>query len=247
MMRNAIEITLPVLNEERRLENGVRRTISFMNDQGLSNVKIVIADNGSSDRTEEIGNRLCREFPGMVSFLKVPRRGVGLTLQTSWMNSEADVVGYMDVDLATDLKHLPEVVSAFAKGDVAVVAGRRLGPGAVVENRTWVREITSRGFNLLLRSMCRVKLADGMCGFKFFRRQAALDIIQAETTCEGWFFCAELLVKCKWKNLKIMEIPVHWKDDSDSRVDLLSMVYRYFRELLRLCIEKRRWVRRYAT
>lgn len=247
MMRDSIEITLPVLNEERRLESGVRRLISFMNTQGLSNVNIVIADNGSSDRTEEIGNRLSLEYPGRVSFFKVPRRGVGLALQTSWKNSKAAIVGYMDVDLATDLKHLPEVVSAFEKGDVDVVAGRRLGPGAVVENRTWVRELTSRGFNFLLQRMCRVTLADGMCGFKFFRRQAALGIIQAETTCEGWFFCAELLVKCEWKRLKISEIPVHWKDDSDSRVDLLSTIYRYFRELIRLSMEKRRWVRAYAT
>jgi glycosyltransferase involved in cell wall biosynthesis len=199
------------------------------------------------DRTEEIGNRLCQEFPGLVSFIKIPRRGVGLALQTAWKNSKSDIVGYMDVDLATDLRHLTEVVLAFRNNKIDAVAGRRLGPGAVVKNRTWLRGLTSRGFNFLLRWMCRVNLIDGMCGFKFFRRQAALDIIRAETTCEGWFFCAELLVKCKWKGLAIKEIPVHWKDDSDSRVDLVSLIYRYICELLRLSMEKRRWVRIYAT
>lgn len=246
-MPEFIEITVPVLNEERRLDFGIRRTILFLNVHGLSNIKLVIADNGSTDRTEEIGNRLVREYPGKVEFLKVPRRGVGLALQKSWKESKADIVGYMDVDLATDLQHLLEVVSAFKNGDVDVVAGRRLGPGAVVENRTPLREITSRGFNFLLQWMCGVNLADGMCGFKFFKRQAALEVIRAETTCEGWFFCAELLVKCEWKRLRIVEIPVHWKDDSDSKVNLKRMVSRYLRELVRLSFEKRRWVRSYAS
>ena len=67
----------------------------------------MIADNGSTDKTEEIARKL-QSSHEEIEYLKLPRKGVGLALKTSWIFSTADIVGYMDLDLATALEHLKD-------------------------------------------------------------------------------------------------------------------------------------------
>ena len=100
------DITIPVLNEEATLEVQVKKLYAFLCEQfeDREQWKIVIADNGSTDNTRQIAETLCHMYPE-VRLVKVPERGVGLALKTSWLASEADMVGYMDLDLATDLRH----------------------------------------------------------------------------------------------------------------------------------------------
>lgn len=247
MSQQTVEITIPVLNEEFRLDKGVRTTIAFFEKQNLSQCSLIIADNGSTDKTEEIAQGLVAEFPGRVRYIKVPRKGVGLALRTSWTASSADIVGYMDVDLATDLKHLPEVIAEFGTQDVAVVSGSRLKKGALVENRTLVREITSRVFNTVVKLLLGVRFSDGMCGFKFLRRDHANRLIATGIDLDGWFFCTEILVKSEWLGIPVHELPVHWSDDADSRVKLARLTMAYLREIVRLSKERSAFKATYAA
>ncbi|HMR44034.1 MAG TPA: glycosyltransferase, partial [Saprospiraceae bacterium] len=116
------EVTIPVLNEQADLEKQVKKLHGFLSEnfpeKGLW--KIVIADNGSTDRTPEIAESLCRNFEE-IKLVKVPKRGVGLALKTSWRQSEADIVGYMDLDLATDLAHFKMVMDVLVRQDYDLV------------------------------------------------------------------------------------------------------------------------------
>lgn len=247
MSGKKLEITFPVLNEEHRLENGIKTTIAFFEKIGFSDYALTIADNGSSDKTEEIGNRLQGEYSSMVNYVKVPRRGVGLALRTSWTSATSEIVGYMDIDLATDLDHLSEVIELFRDPGVSVVCGSRLKPGARVENRTAIREITSRVFNSLLRVLLGVKFTDGMCGFKFLRTPLAKNLIASGIDLDGWFFCTEILVKSEWLGISVTEIPVHWTDGMDSKVRLAKVSFDYLNEIRRLMKEKKAWKAQHAS
>lgn len=222
-------MTIPVLNEEPTLERQVLVLHGFLKKHfpEKGQWRIVIADNGSTDRTFEIAESLAKKHPE-IQPLTVPRRGVGLALKHSWGQSQADMVGYMDLDLATDLPHFLEAYEAIAKNGYDLVYGTRLHPKAKVIGRSLKREISSRGFNFILRNYLGIKFSDGMCGFKWLRRDVYPQLYEAGANNDGWFFSTELLTIAEWKNLKIYELPVKWTDDvSSSRVKIGPLAKRY--------------------
>ncbi len=238
------DVTIPVLNEEATLAQNVGILHAFLGEHfpEKGQWRIVIADNGSTDRTPEIGRELMKNFPE-VAFIKVPKKGVGLALKTSWGQSNADIVGYMDLDLATDLRHFLEAYEAIAKKDYDIVYATRLHQRSKVIGRTLKREIASRVFNLLLKLYLGIRFSDGMCGFKFLKRSVYQPLYDGGAQNDGWFFSTELLTVSEWKNLKMYELPVTWTDDtSSSRVQVLPLAKRYIaamRELRRKKIQNR--------
>ena len=123
-----VDVMLPVFNEEHVLERSVRTLHLFLSDSLPQEWRIVIADNGSRDRTFEIDQRLEKELSN-VQALHIPEAGRGRALSRSWLASEADVLAYMDIDLSTDLDAFPALVSAVANQGYDIAAGTRLGSG----------------------------------------------------------------------------------------------------------------------
>lgn len=223
------DVTIPVLNEELTLERQVRILHGFLQQHFPQDGqwKIVIADNGSTDNTRHIAAALCDEMPE-IQLVRVPEKGVGLALKTSWSASKADMVGYMDLDLATDLQHFIQAYNALDTEGFDVVYGTRLNAKSRVIGRTIKREITSRVFNLILRSYLGIKFTDGMCGFKWLRREHVPTLIEGGAISNGWFFSTELLTVAEWKGLKICELPVIWRDDTtSSRVKIGRLAKQY--------------------
>ncbi|MCB0554512.1 MAG: glycosyltransferase [Phaeodactylibacter sp.] len=235
------DVTIPVLNEEATLDRNVRILHQFLMEHFPVNGqwRIVIADNGSTDRTLEIAQALSKSLPE-ITFVRVPEKGVGLALKTSWGQSQADIVGYMDLDLATDLPHFLEAYDALANQGYDIVYGSRLHPKARVINRPFKREVASRIFNLLLKLYLGVRFSDGMCGFKFLRRELYPILYEAGAQNNGWFFSTELLTTAEWLGLKIFELPVKWTDDvSSSRVEIIPLAKRYIQSMRELKKKKR--------
>ena len=125
----------------------------------------------------------------------------------------------MDVDLSTDLSAYPPLIEAIASDGAGLATGRRLGAGARVEQRRILREITSRGYNLLIALAFRPHFTDAQCGFKAISRQAAQQLLpQVENS--AWYFDTELLLLAERHGFRVAQIPVHWVDDPDSRVNV---------------------------
>jgi glycosyltransferase involved in cell wall biosynthesis len=228
-MSARIQVTFPVLNEEAMLASSIERTIAFCNQHKVEIHEFCIADNGSTDRTPEIGEMLAARYPNL-RYLRVGKRGFGLALKTAWDATDADFVGYMDVDLATDLRHLKEVSEHIACGDgYQLYLGSRLKSGASVRNRTLLRELTSRMFNQLLRMRLGVSFSDAMCGFKFIDRNLYRRLTEQFAFTDDWFFATQLAVRAEWLGAKILDMPVDWTDQPDSkssaRLVNLSMLY----------------------
>ena len=101
-----LNIVIPVLNEENDLKPGVETTLNYLKTTSWKDhFEITIADNGSTDKTEAIAKDLCDTYEN-VNYFKVSQRGVGLAFREAIKRNLCDIVGYMDVDLATDIKHL---------------------------------------------------------------------------------------------------------------------------------------------
>jgi glycosyltransferase involved in cell wall biosynthesis len=234
------DVTIPVLNEEATLERQVRILHQFLiaHFPEKGQWRIVIADNGSTDRTPQIAQQLSAAL-SEVAFVQVPERGVGLALKTSWGQSQADMVGYMDLDLATDLPHFLEAYEAIADKDFDIVYATRLHAKSQVVGRTLKREVASRVFNLLLKGYLGVGFSDGMCGFKFLKRAAYQKLYEGGARNNGWFFSTELLTVAEWLGMKIYELPVKWTDDAtSSKVQIIPLARRYWQDMKALKAKK---------
>jgi putative flippase GtrA len=214
-----VEIVIPVYNEEAGLEASIHRLHQYLSGRFPLTWVVTIADNASQDRTWGIACRLAGELPG-VRAVHLDKKGRGRALRATWMASTARVVAYMDVDLSTDLDALLPLVAPLLSGHSDVAIGTRLAPGSRVV-RGARREIISRSYNLILKTMLGNGFSDAQCGFKAIRAEVARALIPLVAD-EAWFFDTELLVLAEHNGLRIHEVPVDWVEDSDSRVDVAS-------------------------
>jgi len=234
MSLKSFEIVIPILNEEKTLAKNVGEVKKFLATlpEPWSATSLVIADNGSTDSTENISCRLAADLPG-VKYIRLSERGVGRALKQAWTASSADVVGYMDPDLATDLQHLPQAFAALQDG-ADIVYGSRLHRSSVVVGRTMKREMISRVFNTILKLYMGAKFSDGMCGFKFVRYSHVPMLLANGAESDGWFFATELLLVGQRLGLKLHELPVRWTDDPDSRVRVGKLTVEYLAAMRKL-------------
>ena len=138
----------------------------------------------------------------------------------------------MDVDLSTDLRALLPLVAPLLSGHSDVAIGSRLAHGAKVV-RGAKRELISRAYNTILRTVLRVRFSDAQCGFKAVRADTARELL-ADVRDDEWFFDTELLVRAQRRGLRIHEVPVDWVDDPDSRVDIVRTARADLRGVARL-------------
>jgi glycosyltransferase involved in cell wall biosynthesis len=226
-----IDIVVPVYNEAGVLEDSVRRLHQFLSAELPYAWRIVIADNASTDTTLSVARALAFEL-SHTTVLHLDRKGRGRALRAAWTASDAGVLGYMDVDLSTDLRALLPLVSALVSGHSEVAIGTRLAPGSRIV-RGAKRELISRCYNRLLRLGLRARFSDAQCGFKAIRADAAHELLPMIQD-QGWFFDTELLVLAQRRGLRIHEVAVDWIDDPDSRVDIVSTALTDLRGVLRL-------------
>lgn len=226
------EIILPVYNEERRLKQGVIKLYNFLKQKAPFPWQIVIVDNGSTDNTLSLAQELCSRLPNL-RLLHLDLKGRGRALKQAWLSSQAEFLGYMDIDLSTELGAIFKVAEAFSQGFPIVIGSRHLPQSEV--KRSLKRTILSRGYNLLLRVLFRAKFTDAQCGFKFLTREAVQELVpQVKDT--DWFFDTELLILAQRKGYRIAEVPVSWQEDPDSRVKVWKTVWRDIKGVVRMLL-----------
>lgn len=218
-----VEITVPVYNEEKELEKNIIVLHDFC-EKKLKEYEwhITIADNASNDNTPVIAANISKKYP-QIALYRLEQKGRGRAIKRVWSQSQADYCVYMDLDLSTDLVHLPNLLGALKKGfDIAI--GSRLAQGARVEGRTLLREITSRALNFLfIKLFFNTHFTDAQCGFKAVTRSVVEELIPVIKD-NNWFFDGELLIVAEKSGYKIFEEPVHWVDNPGSTVRLISTI-----------------------
>ena len=146
-----VEIVVPVYNEAEHLVERVTELRRYLDESFPFRALVTLVDNASTDETFDLASRLAAVTPG-VAAVHLPRKGRGHALRTAWSTSVAEVVAYMDVDLSTSLSALLPLVAPLLSGHRDVATGTRLARGSNVVRGT-KRELISRSYNLLLRSI----------------------------------------------------------------------------------------------
>lgn len=237
MGKISVEITVPVYNEEKELEKNIVTLHDFCEKNLKSyNWHITIADNASTDNTSLIASAI-EKNNSKISLFRLEQKGRGRAVKRVWVESGRDLCVYMDLDLSTDLVHLPKLLWTLQNGfDVAI--GSRLARGARVEGRTFLRELTSRVLNFFfIRFFFHTHFTDAQCGFKGVTRRVVENLIP-KVKDNDWFFDGELLIIAEKSGYKIYEEPVHWVDNPGSTVRLISTIWGDLMSIKRLLLTR---------
>ncbi|MEX2226525.1 MAG: dolichyl-phosphate beta-glucosyltransferase [Dehalococcoidia bacterium] len=223
----SVDLVIPCYNEERVLAQSVEALRAWCIEHlAAYRWRIVVADNASRDGTLDVAKRLAAEDPDGIGYIHLDRKGRGRALTRAWLESSADAMCYMDVDLSTDLSMILPLLGGVLEEGYDVAYGSRVSRRSDIE-RSIKREVNSRAFILLIKALFWTKFSDAQCGFKAIRREAAQALLPHVRDGE-WFWDTELLVLAEKNGYRLKEVPVKWVEDPDTRVkfpdDIIKMV-----------------------
>jgi uncharacterized protein (TIRG00374 family) len=227
-----VSVVLPAYNEEKTIENTVRVSLetlaTFLPD---GSYEVIVAEDGCDDRTPEIADELAAEDDRVRHFHSDERLGRGGALERAFEAADGDTLVYYDTDLATDMRHLEELVEAVRSEGYDIATGSRRMPGKR-QAREPERGLASTGYNSLVKLFLRSDLYDHQCGFKAFDRET-LFAIMPDVQDNHWFWDTEVLIRAQKAGYTIKEFPVDWTPKGDTKVDLVRDVFGMGSQIMR--------------
>nr|WP_321349688.1 glycosyltransferase [uncultured Methanoregula sp.] len=207
MSKPEITAIIPVFNDRESLELAIPRSLETLS-KITPDFEIIIAEDGSTDGSSEF----VRDYEKRDSRIRLlhsdERQGRGRALTRAIRDAKGSIVCYYDVDLATNMQHLRELIGAIQEGSDMSTGSRLLPQSDIV--RTEGREIASRSYNLLVRVILGSALFDHQCGFKAFNRERILPLLPTIRS-DHWFWDTEILVRGQKMGFTVKEFPVHWR------------------------------------
>ena len=198
---------IPVFNDRPALERALPISLDTL-AKITDDYEIIVAEDGSTDGSAECVREFGKKTPKIRLFHSDTRLGRGTALNRAIREANGAIVCYYDVDLATDMQHLPELIGAIDNG-ADIATGSRLLPESDIK-RTEGREIASRSYNFLVRTILGSTLFDHQCGFKAFNKAKILPILPTIRS-NHWFWDTELLVRAQRAGFTVTEFPVRWR------------------------------------
>jgi glycosyltransferase AglD len=225
-----LSVVVACYNEAEVLAKSFAEILEVLEDFGQP-YEIVFVDDVSRDRTREILREIVAAHPkvSIQVILHDVNRGRGATVTDGFRAARGEIVGYLDVDLEVHARYIPSLVRAIEKGaEVATV--RRI---YAFQLRSLDRYVMSRGYSYLVRKLLGTALRDTETGYKFFRRQALLPVLD-EIRDPGWFWDTEFMIRAERRGLRVAEVPGAYvrRFDKTSTVNGLRDSARYFGKLL---------------
>jgi glycosyltransferase involved in cell wall biosynthesis len=225
-----LSIIIPAHNEENRLPITLEQVFAFLAKQSYA-AEVIVVENGSYDRTYEIAQGFAKQYENL-RVIQNHDRGKGLAIQRGVKEAKGSYLFLCDADLSMPIEEISKFLPPqLDHVDVAIAS--REAPGAVRYNEPAYRHITGRVFNTLIRLLVLPGLQDTQCGFKCIRAEVARDIFPYQTLT-GWAFDVELLYIARRRGYQLVEVPIHWYFNADSKISVVRDSLRMFLDLLQI-------------
>ena len=222
-----ISVIIPAYNEEKNIEKTVRSIFSYLKSKNIEH-EIIVATDGSKDRTNEVVHSLTPELPTLQLLDYEQNQGKGYAVKQGMLKAKGDLRLFTDADNSTPIEHL-EKFTPYLKEGYSVIIGSIAVPGhsvAAGSEPVWRRVFGKMG-NLFIQIMAVPGIHDTQRGFKLFTAEAAEKIFP-KLTINRWGFDIEALALAREFGFKIKEVPIDWKNAPESHVGLKA----YFQVLM---------------
>lgn len=213
-----LSIVIPALNEEHRLPPTLAKIDAFLKTQDYS-AEVIVVDNGSNDRTKEVVLKFA-ETHDYVKFIQLAERGKGRAVKAGMLAANGDYRFICDADLSMPIEEITKFLPPNSDG-ADILIGSREGEEANRVGEPEYRHIMGRIFNFIVKLTAVSEFEDTQCGFKMFSREAAEDLFQVQQM-NGIGFDVELIYIGLRRGYKILDVPITWYYDPDSRMRLIQ-------------------------
>ena len=226
-----LSLILPAYNEEKRLTECMEKVADFVASH-TDPIEVILVENGSKDRTYEMGLEYAAKYPWLTVLQeKIP--GKGNAVRRGMLEACGKYRMFADVDFSMPIGEVDHFIPPALEG-YHVAIGSREVKGAIRYNEPASRHFTGRVFNLIVRILLSLpKIHDTQCGFKSFSAEAAEKLFSVQKI-DGWAFDAEVLFIAKQYGYEIIEVPVQWYYDGNSKINVIQDSLKMFRELLQI-------------
>lgn len=233
-MIKSLSVVIPSYSEEERLSLTLKENIDYLETRGIDYEIIVVSD-GSRDATEKIAVEFSRQNPRLKLLVNRANMGKGYSVRRGVLSSEKELVLFMDADNSTKIPELEQFEQYLGAFDV-LIGSRALPRSKIIKHQLFLREFLGKAINFFVRLFILRGIKDTQCGFKLFKRKAAIDIFN-RSKINRFVFDVEILSIAKKLGYKIIELPVTWINSKPSKVsffgdavniicDLISVIIR---------------------
>lgn len=228
-----ISVIVAAYNEEQRLEKSLRAIDAFLRDSDKT-AEIIVVNDGSTDATEAIVDRLMTEIPNLSKVSYSANHGKWYALRKGVLGSKGDLVLLTDADLSTPISEVVTLAEAMASqgGDIAI-GSRALELSKILRYQPWWRRTMGKTFNRIVKIIVLDGFEDTQCGFKLFKGDAARSLF-GRAKVDRFAFDVEILVLARKDKLRILEVPVIWSNSPGSKVNPVVDSSRMFLDTLRI-------------
>ena len=217
-MTRSISIIIPAYNEQKRLPAALQRVIAYLRASEWQFAEILIVDDGSTDGTIEVAERMQSQFPNLRVLRNPGNRGKGYAVRHGMLECRGEWALFTDADLSAPIEELDKLCLAVDREQAQVAVGSRgLDRRTIVVHQSWFRENAGRVFNLVMRLATGLPFHDTQCGFKLFEAAAAREIFRRQLL-EGFGFDVEVLFIGRRLGYREVEVPVQWSDVAGTKV-----------------------------
>lgn len=232
-----LSIIIPAYNEEQRLPGSLADIVAWIGTVPYG-VEVLVVENGSSDRTTEVAESFAAQHKNIRVLHSA--KGKGAAVREGMLRGRGEYLFICDSDLSMPIVEVEKFLPPQLQGyDVAIAS--REAPGAVRYDEPEYRHIMGRVFNFIVRVLAVPGFHDTQCGFKMFKKDIAAEVF-AQQTITGWTFDVEALYLALKQNARVVEVPVNWYFDADSRVDPLRDTWQMFWDVVRIRLNDLRGV-----
>lgn len=233
-----ISIVIPAFNEECTLEEAVFAITSELAKSSAMEWEVLIVDDGSQDRTLQIGQKLALN-PQIKICRHESNRGKGAAVRTGVLHSSGDAVLIMDADLSTHPRMLELFIPALADGADLVTGDRRSSETRIERPQTLLRRIMGGIYAAVARLITGSSLRDFNCGFKLMRGDVARSLL-AQCHSARWVWDVEVIALALRQKLVVRAVPVIWRQGYRTSVDPFRASLTSFIELAKLWLRLHR-------
>ncbi|MBI5246483.1 MAG: glycosyltransferase family 2 protein [Elusimicrobia bacterium] len=227
-----VTVVIPAFNEVKRIAETVGEARAYFKSRGRNCEIIVVAD--GDDGTREKVAEMAKSDPALKVLGGPERRGKGRGVREGVLQAQGEIIGFVDADNKTPIDEYDKFEPLLKKGADVVIGSRKDASQRPENPQRWYRRVGAKGFALAMHALVGLPdIADTQCGFKFFKRKAALDLFGRQKI-DGYIFDVEILVHASKSGCRIEQVPIRWRDDGDSRLDLFAGNVRNFLDLMRI-------------
>lgn len=226
--KHMFDIVIPVYNEAGSIDDSVRELREALEDS-MDDYGIRIVDNQSSDDTFKHAQSLQSEFDE-VTAMRIPQQGKARAIRAGWEASDADILGFIDVDLSPNVSVIPRMVDRVSTTKGLAVSSRHLPSSETV--RTWHRSLVSHAYNTGLWVLTGSGVLDHQCGLKVLHRGFWYEVSSNIRSTE-WFLDTELILHANRLGRRIDEFAVRWEEGPASAVNTVSVSWKILISLFR--------------